>query len=306
MRQPRTRKGSSNEVMPWSADSSARDRLLEGVPADERRLDVNGSMTYVLAAGQGTPMVLLHGGIQSGGVYWGCLISRLADTHRLLVPDVPGLGESEPLVRLDAATFADWFEELLRQTGHEQSTVLAHSTVGSLVARFAARPGHDLRRLVLSATPGIGRYRMPPGLLVAAIRSGLRPSERNFERFLPWPFLDPGRIRQSNPEWFAAFSAYMISRSGLPSVRRTMQQVVKAGTRQIPATELRRITVPTALIWGRHDRMAPLHLAESASSAFGWPLHVIEDSGHVPFLEQPDAFLGALAEATREHGSDLT
>lgn len=306
MRQPRTRKGSSDEVTRWPADSSARDRLLKGVPAEERRVDVNGTMTYVLAAGQGPPMVLLHGGIQSGGVYWGGVISRLADTHRLLVPDVPGLGESEPLSRLDAATFAGWFEELLRRTGHAQSTVLAHSTVGSLVARFAAQPGHQLRRLVLSATPGIGRYRMPPGLLVAAIRSGMRPSERNFERFLPWPFLDPGRTRQSDPEWFAAFSAYMISRSGVPSVRRTMQQVVKAGTKQIPAAELRRITAPTALIWGRHDRMAPLHLAETANSAFGWPLHVIDQAGHVPFIEQPAAFLDALAEATREHGSDLT
>jgi pimeloyl-ACP methyl ester carboxylesterase len=136
---------------------------------------------------------------------------------------------------------------------------------------------------------------MPPGLLVAAIRSNLRPSERNLERFFAWPFLDHKRIRQRDPEWFAAFSAYMRSRSAVPSVKRTMRQLIMAGTKQIPATELQRITVPTALLWGRHDRMAPLHLAESASSNFGWPLHMIEGAGHVPFIEQPDAFLEALA-----------
>jgi pimeloyl-ACP methyl ester carboxylesterase len=51
------------------------------------------------------------------------------------------------------------------------------------------------------------------------------------------------------------------------------------------------------LLWGRHDRMAPLRLAERASSRFGWPLFVIDDSGHVPFVEQPDAFLEALGKA---------
>jgi pimeloyl-ACP methyl ester carboxylesterase len=306
MRQPRTHDSSRSEVKGWPVELITRGRLFKGVPAKELRLQVNGSTTYLLTAGQGSPLVLLHGGIQSGGAYWGGMISRLGETHRLLVPDVPGLGESEPLARLDAVTFADWFEELLRLTGHEQSTVLAHSTVGSMAASFAAQRKHHLQRLVLSGTPGIGHYRMPPGLLVAAIRSNLRPSERNFERFLPWPFLDPGRIRQSDPEWFAAFSAYMIDRSEMPSVRRTMRQLIKAGTKQIPDSELRRITVPTNLIWGRHDRMAPVHLAESASAKFGWPLHVIENAGHVPFIEQPDAFLEALAEATREHGSEVS
>ena len=280
--------------------------LLEGVPAKEVRLEVNGRMTYALTAGQGPPLVMLHGGIQSGGAYWGGTISRLAGTYRILVPDIPGLGESDPLARLDATTFADWFEELLWLSGHERSTVLAHSLIGSMTAAFAAQRSHKLRRLVLSGAPGIGRYRMPPGLLVAAIRSDLRPSHRNLERFLPFPFLDPERTRQRNSEWFAAFSAYMIDRSQIPSVRRTMRQLIKAGTKQIPAAELRRIDVPTTLIWGRHDRMVQLQLAKSARSKFGWPLHVIEDAGHVPFLEQPDAFLEALAEATRDDRSHVT
>jgi pimeloyl-ACP methyl ester carboxylesterase len=108
-------------------------------------------------------MVLLHGGIQSGGVYWGRVISHLADSHRLVVPDVPGLGESAPLARLDAAVFADWLAALLRLTCQERPTLIAHSLNGSLAARFAARHGHLLRRLVLSGTPGIGRYRHAAG-----------------------------------------------------------------------------------------------------------------------------------------------
>jgi hypothetical protein len=38
-------------------------------------------------------------------------------------------------------------------------------------------------------------------------------------------------------------------------------------------------------------------LAESAASRPGWPLHVIDATGHVPHIEQPDAFLDALSRA---------
>ena len=52
-------------------------------------------------------MVLLHGGAPAGGVVWGVapVMARLAQSHRLVVPDLPGLGESEPFVRLDPAAF---------------------------------------------------------------------------------------------------------------------------------------------------------------------------------------------------------
>jgi hypothetical protein len=47
--------------------SPARDRVLAGLPVVERRLKVGGVATTVLEAGQGPALVLLHGGIESGG-----------------------------------------------------------------------------------------------------------------------------------------------------------------------------------------------------------------------------------------------
>ena len=85
---------------------------------------------------------------------WGPVISRLAERHRLVVPDVPGLGETEPVLRLDAAVFADWFAELLRVTCDEKPTLVAHSLDGSMAARFATRHGELLGGLVLYAAPG--------------------------------------------------------------------------------------------------------------------------------------------------------
>ena len=64
--------------------------------------------------------------------------------------------------------------------------------------------------------------------------------------------------------------------------------------------ELRGIDVRVALLWGRLDRMVPLRIAELASSKFGWPIHVVKDAGHVPHVEQPEAFLKALAATPLE------
>lgn len=272
-----------------------RQRLLTGLPLTERKLVLAGVSTAVLEGGDGPPLVLLHGGIECGGTYWAPVVSHLTERHHVIVPDMPGLGESEPASEVELA-FADWFSELLDATCEGEPVVVAHSLGGGLAARFALEGG-GLRRLVLYGSPAIWRYRMPLGLAATAIRFGLRPSQRNLERFERWAFLDVPRTRQRDLSWFQAFDAYCIARGSVPHVKRTMRRLVRTQTKQIPEESLRRIDVPTELLWGRQDRMVPLRLAEDASSALGWPLHVIDDAGHVPHLEQPDRFVRALSEA---------
>ena len=198
--------------------------MLAGVPVTERRVTLAGVTTALLESGDGPPLILLHGGIECGGAYWAPVISRLAESHRVIVPDVPGLGESAPVARLDATAFADWFCELLRATCQEQPALIAHSLHGSLAARFAVAHGDLLRRLVIYAAPGVGRYRMPLGLRVVAIRFGLRPTERNAERFDRWAFFDFDAARGREAAWLEAFSAYTRARAAVPHVKRTMGQ----------------------------------------------------------------------------------
>jgi pimeloyl-ACP methyl ester carboxylesterase len=78
-----------------------------------------------------------------------------------------------------------------------------------------------------------------------------------------------------------------------------MSALIKAGTKRIPDAELERIGIPAALLWGRHDRMTPLPLAEAASTRLGWPLHVVDNAAHVPHIEQPDSFVDRLTDALR-------
>ncbi|WP_345044935.1 alpha/beta hydrolase [Georgenia daeguensis] len=273
--------------------AGARLRLLRGLAVRNRRLDLRGVSTCLLEAGDGPDLVLLHGGVESGGVYWARLLPYLSH-HHVVAPDVPGFGESAPLARLELGTFTDWLDSLLDATSRGRPTLVAHSMLGSLVARYAVRRGERLQRLVLTGVPAIGPYRMPTNLAVAAIRSAVWPSASNFDRFAAWPFHDGVRTAESDPGWFAAFAAYRLSCGQVPHVRRAMRQAISVGRVHIPDAALERITTPTALVWGRHDRMVPLDLADAASARLGWPLTVVDHAGHLPFVEEPAAFLAAL------------
>ena len=226
------------------------------------------------------------------------MIPRLVENHRVVVPDAPGLGESEPLDRLDDESFARWLRELIRLTCEAEPTLVAHSLVGTLAARFAAH-GDSLSRLVVYAAPGIGRYRMPLGLRIAATRFALRPNKQNGERFERFALLDRERTRRRDPAWFDSFSAYTLSRARGPRAKRTMSALVRAGTTRVPDAELQRIAIPAALLWGRHDRMTPLSLARAASTRLGWPLHVVDHAAHVPHIEQPAGFVDLLTDVLR-------
>src|SRR5687767_8749579 len=135
-------------------DGSARGRMLAGLPVAERRLWPAGVSTNVLEGGDGQPLILLHGGIECGGAVWAPVISRLSERHRVVVPDLPGLGESDPVARLDAAVFADRLAKLVGLTCDAEPTLVAHSLGGSVAARFAVRHGDLLRRLVIYGAPG--------------------------------------------------------------------------------------------------------------------------------------------------------
>lgn len=273
----------------------ARGRLCSGLPVRQRRLDVDGAVTSLLEGGQGSPIVLLHGGTQAGGFVWWRVLARLAERRRILAPDLPGLGLSEPRPRLDAAQFTAWLARLLALTCNEPATVVAHSATGALAARFAAEHGGRLRRLVLVDAAGLARFRPSPGFVAALVRSSLRPSAASVERFLARVVADVDGVRRADGERWEAFLAEAAARAAASPAKRAMRELVRAGTKPLSGDELAAVGVPTGLLWGRADPMFPVAVAEAASATLRWPLRVVDGAGHLPHVEQPEGFLDALA-----------
>jgi len=275
----------------------ARRRLLAGAPVTERRLDLAGVSTAVLEGGDGPPVVLLHGQGGWSGM-WLPVIADLVTTHRVVAPDLPGLGASEvPDGPPDAARVLAWLGELIQHTCPSPPALVGASLGASIAARFAIAHPDRLTRLVLVGAGSLARFRPAPGVALALIRFVARPSERTQQRFLRQVAVDPARVRALLGDRWEASQAYNLDRARTPSVRAANRRLLRElGTKTIPPHELARIAVPTSLIWGRHDRVMRLRIAEAASVRYGWPLHVIEDAGHFS-LEQPQAFRAALRAA---------
>ena len=277
--------------------NDARRRVLAGAPVTERRLDLAGVSTAVLGAGDGPPVVLLHGQGGWSGM-WLPVVGDLAATHRVIAADLPGLGASEvPGGPPDAARVLDWLGELIRQTCPAPPALVGASLGASIAARFAIAHPDRLSRLVLADAGSLARFRPAPGVLLALVRFVARPSERSQRGFFRQVTVDPAGARAAMGERWEAFQAYGLELARTPSVREANRRLLRElGTKVIPPAELARIAVPTSLIWGRHDRVMRLRIAEEASARYGWPLRVIEDAGHF-VVEQPEAFRRALRAA---------
>lgn len=259
-----------------------------------REVSLHGHRIVYRTAGDGPPLLLLHGGIECGAAMWAPVLTQLARHHRVVAPDIPGLGESAPIPRLDVDTFAHWLTCVAARTGLERPTVIAHSLLGSLTARLATRNNELASRLVLYAAPAVGPYRMPLRLRYVAVRFAIHPSPRNAERFDRFALLDLDATRRRDPDWYEAFDAYTRARATVPHAKKTMNQLITTQTKPIPEAELARIDIPTTLLWGRADRMVPLAVGQAAAARHGWPLHVIDHTAHAPHIEQPDAFVQTL------------
>jgi pimeloyl-ACP methyl ester carboxylesterase len=97
---------------------------------------------------------------------------------------------------------------------------------------------------------------------------------------------------------WGALRRYTLELLEEPDAMRGLGALMEAfALRPIPAEQLARIAVPTALVWGRQDLATTLAVAQAASARYGWPLHVIDDCADEPPLERPEAFLAVLAEA---------
>ena len=274
----------------------ARERLLAGLPVTERRLQLAGVSTAVLEGGDGPPIVLLQGEFAA---VWMRVIPELVTTHRVIAPDLPGLGASElsdgpP----DAQTVLTWLDELIEQTCPIPPVLVGKGPAGALAARFAIEHSDRIDRLVLVDTHGLDRYRPAPGMALTFIGVLLRPTERGLQRgFRHYCFVDLDRVRAEMGERYQWMAAYALDRFRTPSVKAAMRSLGRQLAPAIPSRELARIAVPTTLIWGRHDLGVRLNVAEAASARYGWPLHVIENARDDPAIEQPQAFLRALHAA---------
>ena len=259
----------------------------------ERR---HGGSRYFVG-GEGPPLVLLHGlGGWAGN--WRAVAARLVGQRRLIVPELPGHGGSEPLRGAGSLDpFVDAVLDVLAAESALPAPWVGHS-LGALVGVHAAvQRAEAVRGLVLAAAPGItSSTRLAevtvtvlgvtrPGRVLGKRSSRVARSPRlRTLAFGGWGVADPVGLDPAAAEAFL---------EGPPQHRDTLT----AGRALIaadPRLELERVRCPCLCLWGASDNWVPLQDGMEYARRLRAPLRAIADCGHLLIGERPDAVAAAI------------
>ena len=267
----------------------------------------NGFRTHLAEAGDGPPLLLLHGWPEFWAT-WEPVIDRLAGDFRLLAPDFRGFGESgNPDAgrsdRAGADVLADDIVALLDTLGLERVGFVGHDVAAYVLQRIGVRYPERTKGLFFFNCPthGVGtRWREPGHIneiwyqtfhqmpfaadLVGASRDTCRAyfghmirhwchRKDAFDGVLErWVdnFLRPGNLQ-------GGFNWYVSANEG--------RLATMAGTAPKPPV----IGVPARVLWGRHDPVLRSEWADVLPDYFAEvEVSFAEDSGHFVHYEEPD------------------
>lgn len=227
-----------------------------------------GHVVRYETTGEGPPVVLVHG-LGGSARWWRATAAALAESHRVIVPELPGFGYGSGARRFRLRDAPAVLGGLLDRLGLPSASLVGHS-FGAMVclAVAAARP-HAVERLAMIAPPV---RTASPGLL-----GNVLPAARTVLRLPPAAALTVATdIATRSPLALLRAAGEILDRRDQPGVARP------------PA-------VPSLVLWGARDALVPVGGAGWVAEALpGARLEVISGAGHVPMLDHPAAVTAAL------------
>jgi len=257
------------------------------MPYSEDFITVSGTQIRLLRGGQAgaQPLVFLHGA--GGHVGWMGFLDALAQDFEVFAPEHPGFGRSDDPPWLDdVGDLAYFYLDFIEALGLDRVHLIGTSLGGWIAAELAVRNQTRLASLTLVCAVGITTNGRPIDDIFRM------PVEENLRRF----YADPERAARRLGD-MAKFDMNVVAKN-----RNTVTRLAYRPRFYNPglAKWLRRITVPTLLVWGEKDGLVPPVFGEAYQAAIpGSRLVVLKDAGHAPFDEQKDAFLATFRDFAR-------
>jgi 4,5:9,10-diseco-3-hydroxy-5,9,17-trioxoandrosta-1(10),2-diene-4-oate hydrolase len=270
---------------------------------NERTIDAGGVSFLVRSAGDGDPVLLLHGFPQTGDC-WRSVAGRLARHHRVIVPDLPGFGRSSSPPSYDAAAVAGTLAALLDAVDAPRATIVGHDWGGSLSFAFALAHPDRVERLVVTNAP-FRKLDLKRGFHFLVFNVPVLP-EVAFrvagDRLVTF-MLRAGSARKEvmhddavQPYVEALRNSANVSSA--MSYYRTVTRTVIARRFRKPAPAdgaPRRIKAPTLIVWGMRDPALPASVLESIVHDIPQAKVVrLEDVGHFVPDEAPEELATAI------------
>lgn len=249
-------------------------------------VDVGGLRIAYERAGEGPPLVLLHGFVGDARSTWGRQIDQLSDEFTVVAWDGPGAGRSsDPPPSFRLPDFADCLADFVAALGLDRPHVVGLSFGAALALQlFGRRPGLP-KSLTLAGAYAGWAGSLPPEVveerLAASLRAaGLAPAQF-VDTLLPTMFSSSASV-----ERVAEFAA-AVGRFHPAGFRAMALASAEADLRDV----LPGIDVPTLLLSGDEDERSPVTVAEALHAAIpASRLVVLSGAGHVSSVEAAEAF----------------
>jgi pimeloyl-ACP methyl ester carboxylesterase len=259
---------------------------------NERYVTLSHGRTRYFEAGEGAPVILLHGvGFTAGGDSWFLNVGPLSQGLRVLAPDFLGWGTGDRLpIGYSFAYLVDFVREFQDALGLEKSHIVGHSMGGWIATVFAYESPDRVDKLVLVGAGGVAPRTLH------SMTSFQPPTRDQLRGQLE------SRIKKEGVD-LETLLDQQVAIAGQPGAVESYQLILdhmnNGATRQRYNTvrRLPRIRAKTLIVWGDGDTTNSPDMAEALHQGIaGSKLVMLKDCGHFVPTERPDEFNRAVGE----------
>jgi len=266
-----------------------------------KKVSVQGIDIHYVEKGEGDPMVLVHG-IPTSSFLWRDMIEELAAHGRVIAPDLPGFGFSDPPPNGDytISGYAGLLESFLEALSIEGATLVCHDYGGPITITYALRNPEKYDRLIILDT--FLHTDLPPWPFSMKI-ARIRPMGELFMwlggKSITRSGLEQGVVDKSRISDDLVLRYYMPA--GNPDkLNRTTLGTLRADYREdleFIEENLRTVEKPALILWGEEDAFLPLCLADLIHKDIkGSRMERIPNCGHFIPEDQPEKATGLIVD----------
>ena len=222
-------------------------------------------------------MILLHGlfGQLSN---WDSVTKEFGASYNITVPSLPiyDAPKNDPLFFL-----VEYLEQFIATERLKDVILVGNSLGGHIAILYTSRHGNNVKKLILTGSSGLYEN--------ANMGSFPKRSTASYiKERVEYTFHDPHIATEELVD-----QVLTITTDSQKCLR--VLRVAKSAQRHYVADLLPQIAAPTLLIWGREDRITPIHVAhEFADTIPDTELVILDECGHAPMMEKPAEFNFAL------------
>ena len=241
-----------------------------------KSLFIDGLRINIEIAGQGEPLLILHGW-GSSVESWLTLQNLLAKDFKVFIPDLPGFGQSDaPFKAWTVEYYSNFVLKLVDELKLSSFFLMGHSFGGRISIRFAGKHPEKVKSLILCDASGIKMELDSKRKIV-------------FQMSRLGNFLFSKRLFSGLKRFVKGVFYFFLRHTDYARARGVMRETLKLVVAEDLLPELNNIKVRTLVVWGEKDNMVPVKAAHIFKERIpGSELKIFPGVKHSPHREIPE------------------